>query len=83
MPYRESSLTKLMKNYMSGKGQARACMIVNISKNSTFYDETFQALKWSAIASKVSYFKTTLCATTFYCKCGIIYLKEYQVQYCI
>ncbi|KAM6441663.1 kinesin-like protein KIF20B isoform 2-T2 [Liasis olivaceus] len=51
IPFRESKLTHFFQGFFSGKG--KVCMIVNVSKSPSAYDETLNVLKFSAIAQKV------------------------------
>ncbi|XP_024151133.1 kinesin-like protein KIF20A isoform X2 [Oryzias melastigma] len=51
VPFRESKLTHFLQNFFSGAG--RVCMVVNINQNSSFFDETLNVLKFSALAQKV------------------------------
>jgi len=50
VPYRESKLTRLIQNYfISGK----AVMIANVSPDVCDFEETVQALKFSAVAKEI------------------------------
>ncbi|NWH63466.1 KI20B protein, partial [Geococcyx californianus] len=51
VPFRESKLTHFLQGYFNGKG--KVYMIVNINQCASVYDETLNALKFSAIAQKV------------------------------
>jgi len=53
VPFRESKLTQLFRNYLIGKGRAR--MTVNVSRCASAFDETSHVLKFSAVARKVSH----------------------------
>ena len=51
VPFRESKLTRVLQGYFSGRGSSS--MVVNINPCAGVYDETLQALKFSAIATQV------------------------------
>ncbi|XP_068955298.1 kinesin-like protein KIF20B isoform X5 [Petaurus breviceps papuanus] len=51
VPFRESKLTHYFQSFFNGKG--KIYMIVNISQCCSAYDETFNVLKFSAVAQKV------------------------------
>ncbi|KAG5853352.1 hypothetical protein ANANG_G00072370 [Anguilla anguilla] len=51
VPFRDSKLTRVLQGFFSGRG--RSCMVVNINPCSSTYDETLQALKFSAIATQL------------------------------
>lgn len=51
VPYRESKLTQLLKNGLSGKEDIS--MIVNINPSKQMYNETQHVLKFSAIAKEI------------------------------
>lgn len=51
IPFRESKLTRLFQGFFCGKG--KASMIVNINQCAATFDETYHALKFSAIAKQV------------------------------
>lgn len=51
VPFRDSKLTRVLQNYFTGLG--RSVMVVNINPCSSTYDETLQALKFSAIATQL------------------------------
>ncbi|XP_074151924.1 kinesin-like protein KIF20B isoform X2 [Sminthopsis crassicaudata] len=51
VPFRESKLTHYFQSFFNGKGKIN--MIVNISQCCSAYDETFNVLKFSAVAQKV------------------------------
>ena len=53
VPYRDSKLTRVFQSYFSGHG--RVSMIVNASQCASIFDETFHALRYSAVARKVYY----------------------------
>ncbi|XP_061491445.1 kinesin-like protein KIF20B isoform X2 [Rhineura floridana] len=57
IPFRESKLTHFFQGFFSGKG--KVCMIVNVSQNTSAYDETLNVLKFSAIAQKVMVLDST------------------------
>ncbi|XP_028407464.1 kinesin-like protein KIF20A [Dendronephthya gigantea] len=52
IPFRESKLTRLFQGFFCGKG--KASMIVNVNQCASAFDETLHALKFSAIAKKVT-----------------------------
>ena len=54
IPYRDSKLTRIFKNYFEGKGSGTIRMVVNISEVSDAFDETSHVLRFSAIARQVS-----------------------------
>ncbi|XP_048803164.1 kinesin-like protein KIF20B [Lagopus muta] len=51
IPFRESKLTHFLQGFFSGKGKIH--MLVNISQCASAYDETFNVLRFSALAQKV------------------------------
>ncbi|XP_043077329.1 kinesin-like protein KIF20A [Puntigrus tetrazona] len=51
VPFRDSKLTRVLQSFFCGHG--RSCMLVNINPCSSTYDETLQALKFSAIATQL------------------------------
>ncbi|KAL7061920.1 hypothetical protein AAHC03_01564 [Spirometra sp. Aus1] len=51
VPYRDSKLTRLFQNFLTGRG--KACMIVNIAPCRELCDETLHALRFSSIASQI------------------------------
>nr|XP_006631809.2 PREDICTED: kinesin-like protein KIF20A [Lepisosteus oculatus] len=51
VPFRDSKLTRVFQSFFCGRG--RSCMIVNINPCASTYDETLQALKFSAIATQL------------------------------
>ncbi|XP_028842618.1 kinesin-like protein KIF20A [Denticeps clupeoides] len=51
VPFRDSKLTRVLQNYFCGHGHS--CMVVNINPCASTYDETLQALKFSAIATQL------------------------------
>jgi kinesin family protein 20 len=51
IPYRESKLTRLLQNYFVNR--SLLTMIVNVSLDSSAFDETLHVLRFSAIASQV------------------------------
>ncbi|KAG7484892.1 hypothetical protein MATL_G00055110 [Megalops atlanticus] len=51
VPFRDSKLTRVLQGFFSGRG--RSCMVVNINPCASTYDETLQALKFSAIATQL------------------------------
>lgn len=51
VPFRDSKLTRVLQGFFCGRGTS--CMVVNINPCASIYDETLQALKFSAIATQV------------------------------
>ncbi|KAM9728413.1 kinesin-like protein KIF20A [Menidia menidia] len=51
VPFRDSKLTRVLQGFFCGRGTS--CMVVNINPCSSIYDETLQALKFSAIATQL------------------------------
>uniref|UniRef100_A0A671KPL0 Kinesin-like protein n=1 Tax=Sinocyclocheilus anshuiensis TaxID=1608454 RepID=A0A671KPL0_9TELE len=51
VPFRDSKLTRVLQSFFCGQG--RSCMLVNINPCASTYDETLQALKFSAIATQL------------------------------
>ncbi|KAJ8405443.1 hypothetical protein AAFF_G00319160 [Aldrovandia affinis] len=51
VPFRDSKLTRVLQGFFNGRG--RSCMVVNINPCVSTYDETLQALKFSAIATQL------------------------------
>ena len=51
VPFRETKLTRLFQGFFLGKG--KAAMIVNTSQCASVFDETYNVLKFSAIAKQV------------------------------
>uniref|UniRef100_A0A3P8WYB9 Kinesin-like protein n=1 Tax=Cynoglossus semilaevis TaxID=244447 RepID=A0A3P8WYB9_CYNSE len=51
VPFRDSKLTRVLQGYFCGRGTS--CMVVNINPCASIYDETLQALKFSAIATQL------------------------------
>jgi kinesin family protein 23 len=51
VPYRDSKLTHLFKNYFDGEGKVR--MIVCVSPKADDYDETIQVMKFSEVTQEV------------------------------
>ncbi|XP_035735794.1 kinesin-like protein KIF23 isoform X1 [Vespa mandarinia] len=51
IPYRDSKLTHLFKNYFDGEGQIR--MIVCVNPRAEDYDETIQTMKFAEITQEV------------------------------
>lgn len=51
VPFRDSKLTRVLQGYFCGRGVS--CMVVNLNPCASIYDETLQALKFSAIATQV------------------------------
>lgn len=51
VPFRDSKLTRVLQGFFCGHGASS--MVVNINPCASIYDETLQALKFSAIATQV------------------------------
>jgi len=51
VPFRESKLTRLFQSFFRGKG--KASMIVNISQCASVFDETYNVMKFSAVAKQI------------------------------
>ncbi|KAM4545716.1 kinesin-like protein KIF20A isoform 1-T2 [Odontesthes bonariensis] len=51
VPFRDSKLTRVLQGFFCGRGTS--CMVVNINPCASIYDETLQALKFSAIATQL------------------------------
>ncbi|KAJ0061960.1 hypothetical protein NL108_014708, partial [Boleophthalmus pectinirostris] len=51
VPFRDSKLTRVLQGFFCGKGTSS--MVVNINPCASVYDETLQALKFSAIATQL------------------------------
>lgn len=51
VPFRDSKLTRVLQGFFCGQGTSS--MVVNINPCTSIYDETLQALKFSAIATQV------------------------------
>lgn len=51
VPYRESKITHLFKNFFEGEGQVR--MIVCVNSRAEDYDETIQVMRFAEIAAEV------------------------------
>ncbi|CAK6953778.1 kinesin-like protein KIF20A isoform X1 [Scomber scombrus] len=51
VPFRDSKLTRVLQGFFCGRGTSS--MVVNISPCASIYDETLQALKFSAIATQL------------------------------
>ncbi|XP_075876670.1 kinesin-like protein KIF20A isoform X2 [Nelusetta ayraudi] len=51
VPFRDSKLTRVLQGFFCGRGAS--CMVVNINPCVSIYDETLQALKFSAIATQL------------------------------
>ncbi|XP_045895747.1 kinesin-like protein KIF20A isoform X2 [Micropterus dolomieu] len=51
VPFRDSKLTRVLQGYFCGRGTSS--MVVNINPCASIYDETLQALKFSAIATQL------------------------------
>uniref|UniRef100_A0AAQ5ZH33 Kinesin motor domain-containing protein n=1 Tax=Amphiprion ocellaris TaxID=80972 RepID=A0AAQ5ZH33_AMPOC len=50
VPFRDSKLTRVLQGFFCGRGTSS--MVVNINPCASIYDETLQALKFSAIATQ-------------------------------
>ncbi|XP_077596546.1 kinesin-like protein KIF20A isoform X2 [Stigmatopora nigra] len=57
VPFRDSKLTRVLQGFFCGRGIS--CMVVNINTCASVYDETLQALKFSAIASQLVHAPST------------------------
>ncbi|KAJ7996282.1 hypothetical protein DPEC_G00235470 [Dallia pectoralis] len=51
VPFRDSKLTRVLQGFFCGRG--RSSMVVNINPCASTYDETLQALKFSAVATQL------------------------------
>ncbi|KAM6983793.1 kinesin-like protein KIF20A [Tautogolabrus adspersus] len=51
VPFRDSKLTRVLQGFFCGRGTSS--MVVNINPCASIYDETLQALKFSAIATQL------------------------------
>ncbi|XP_068456646.1 kinesin-like protein KIF20A isoform X2 [Clinocottus analis] len=51
VPFRDSKMTRVLQGFFCGRGTSS--MVVNINPCSSIYDETLQALKFSAIATQL------------------------------
>uniref|UniRef100_A0A8C7WIV7 Kinesin-like protein n=1 Tax=Oncorhynchus mykiss TaxID=8022 RepID=A0A8C7WIV7_ONCMY len=51
VPFRDCKLTRVLQGFFCGRG--RSSMVVNINPCASTYDETLQALKFSAIATQL------------------------------
>uniref|UniRef100_A0A8C7L7E6 Kinesin-like protein n=1 Tax=Oncorhynchus kisutch TaxID=8019 RepID=A0A8C7L7E6_ONCKI len=51
VPFRDSKLTRVLQGFFCGRG--RSSMVVNINPCASTYDETLQALKFSAIVTQL------------------------------
>ncbi|AWP00121.1 putative kinesin-like protein KIF20A [Scophthalmus maximus] len=51
VPFRESKLTRVLQGFFCGRGMSS--MVVNLNPCASIYDETLQALKFSAIATQL------------------------------
>ncbi|CAG4967757.1 unnamed protein product [Colias eurytheme] len=56
VPYRESKLTHLFKNFFEGEGQVR--MVVCANPRAEDYDETLQVMRFAEVASEVEVAKS-------------------------
>ncbi|CAN9501431.1 unnamed protein product [Ophioblennius macclurei] len=57
VPFRDSKLTRVLQGFFCGRGVS--CMVVNINPCASVYDETLQALKFSAIATQLVHCPST------------------------
>ncbi|KAL4648388.1 kinesin-like protein KIF20A [Arapaima gigas] len=57
VPFRDSKLTRVLQGFFSGRG--RSIMVVNINPCASTYDETLQALKFSAVATQLVHIPST------------------------
>ncbi|XP_061607791.1 kinesin-like protein KIF20A isoform X1 [Phyllopteryx taeniolatus] len=57
VPFRDSKLTRVLQGFFCGRGTSS--MVVNINTCASIYDETLQALKFSAIASQLVHAPST------------------------
>ncbi|XP_043480547.1 kinesin-like protein KIF23 [Leptopilina heterotoma] len=58
VPYRDSKLTHLFKNFFEGEGQVRMIVCVNPRKDD--YDETIQVMKFAEMTQEVKVTKSTV-----------------------
>ena len=58
VPYRDSKLTHLFKNYFDGEGQVR--MIVCVNPRADDYDETIQVMKFAEMTQEVQVARPTI-----------------------
>ncbi|XP_076751616.1 kinesin-like protein KIF23 [Xylocopa sonorina] len=58
VPYRDSKLTHLFKNYFDGEGQVR--MIVCVNPRTDDYDETIQVMKFAEMTQEVQVARPTV-----------------------
>ncbi|OXU27283.1 hypothetical protein TSAR_000351 [Trichomalopsis sarcophagae] len=58
VPYRDSKLTHLFKNYFDGEGQVR--MIVCVNPRADDYDETIQVMKFAEMTQEVQVARPTV-----------------------
>ncbi|XP_043505581.1 kinesin-like protein KIF23 isoform X1 [Polistes fuscatus] len=58
VPYRDSKLTHLFKNYFDGEGQVR--MIVCVNPRADDYDETIQVMKFAEVTQEVQVARPTV-----------------------
>uniref|UniRef100_A0A8D3DZR3 Kinesin-like protein n=1 Tax=Scophthalmus maximus TaxID=52904 RepID=A0A8D3DZR3_SCOMX len=63
VPFRESKLTRVLQGFFCGRGMSS--MVVNLNPCASIYDETLQALKFSAIATQVG--NTLVPLTSVFC----------------
>ncbi|XP_031366773.1 kinesin-like protein KIF23 isoform X2 [Apis dorsata] len=63
VPYRDSKLTHLFKNYFDGEGQVR--MIVCVNPRTDDYDETIQVMKFAEMTQEVQVARPTVTKIDF------------------
>ncbi|XP_011505660.1 PREDICTED: kinesin-like protein KIF23 [Ceratosolen solmsi marchali] len=63
VPYRDSKLTHLFKNYFDGEGQVR--MIVCVNPRTDDYDETIQVMKFAEMTQEVQIARSTVAKLDF------------------
>nr|XP_061842977.1 kinesin-like protein KIF20A [Nerophis lumbriciformis]XP_061842979.1 kinesin-like protein KIF20A [Nerophis lumbriciformis]XP_061842980.1 kinesin-like protein KIF20A [Nerophis lumbriciformis] len=63
VPFRDSKLTRVLQGFFCGQGTSS--MVVNINTCASIYDETLQALKFSAIASQLVHGPSTKCRVAY------------------
>uniref|UniRef100_A0A4W6CPC0 Kinesin-like protein n=1 Tax=Lates calcarifer TaxID=8187 RepID=A0A4W6CPC0_LATCA len=64
VPFRDSKLTRVLQGFFCGRGTSS--MVVNINPCASIYDETLQALKFSAIATQVRHSCIFSCNVCFF-----------------
>lgn len=63
VPYRDSRLTLLFKNYFEGDGKVKMIVCVNPSVND--YEETLQVMKFAEMTQEVKVIKPEVCYTPY------------------